>query len=104
MRRVKLLSFAGLFVATLGCGGSGGIGAVGCSAGGPAPDMATGPAVDPTTAAAITASVKFEGPVPAPTMIRIDGDPKCVAENGGKTEQITIGPKESKDVSFTFSR
>ena len=37
MHRARLLLFGGLFIATLGCGGSGGVGAVGCSAGGPAP-------------------------------------------------------------------
>jgi hypothetical protein len=97
-----------LFVVSLACGGgSGGIGAVGCSApAGPAPDMMIKAIVDPTTTAAITASVKFDGPVPAPTMVRIDGDPKCVAENGGATERasesILIGEGQSLQNVFVY--
>ena len=52
-------------------------------AGGPAvPEERTAPAVDPETAASITATVTFNGPVPTPAMMRLDGDPKCVTENG----------------------
>ena len=68
--------------------------------------MVTGPAVDPATAAAITASVTFDGPVPAPAMIRIDGDPKCVAENGGVSERpsesIVIGNGQSLQNVFVY--
>ena len=106
MRLARLVLFAGLFVASLACGGgSGGIGMVGCSAGGPAADMVTGPAVDPATAAVITASVKFEGAVPAPTMVRIDGDPKCVAENGTSqrpSETIVVGDRQSLQNVFVY--
>ena len=97
MRRAALLLSAGLFVATLGC-----------SAPGPAPAPATvvGPVVDPATAAAITASVRFDGPVPAPTMIRIDGDPKCVSENGGKSERpsesIVVGTGQALENVFVY--
>ena len=95
--------FGRLFVAALACGG---IGAAGCSAAGPAPDVVTGPAVDPATAGAITASVKFAGPVPAPAIIRIDGDPKCVAENGGKTERaaesIVVGDGQTLQNVFVY--
>lgn len=68
--------------------------------------MVTGPAVDPATAAAITASVKFEGAVPAPAMIRIDGDPKCVAENGGVSERasesIVVGNGQALQNVFVY--
>jgi hypothetical protein len=59
-----------------------------------APPAPAGPAVDPATAGAIHATVAFEGVAPAPAMIRLDGDPKCVAENGGKerpAETIVVG-------------
>ena len=92
VRRVQLLLFVGLFA--------------GCGASGPAPDMVTGPAVDPATAAAITASVKFEGPVPPPAVIRIDGDPKCVAENDGmsgrSSESIVIGNNQALQNVFVY--
>ena len=89
-----LLLFAGLFVATLGC-----------SAGAPAVEAPKGPVVDPATAAAVTATVKFEGDVPAPTMVRIDGDPKCVAENGGSeraSESILVGSGNSLQNVFVY--
>lgn len=96
MRRATLLLFAGLLAA------------VGCGTSAPAPAVAAGPTVDPATAAAITASVKFDGPVPTPTMIRIDGDPKCVAENGGvrqrPSESIVIGNAQSLQNVFVYVR
>lgn len=67
--------------------------------------MVAGPAVDPATAAAITASVSFEGAPPAPTMIRIDGDPKCVAENGASerpSESIVPGNGQSLQNVFVY--
>ena len=53
-----------------------------CSAPPTSAPRESGPAVDPAEAATITATVRFEGTVPAPTMMRLDGDPKCVTENG----------------------
>lgn len=46
-------------------------------------------------AATIAVIVTFDGPAPPATMIRIDGDPKCAAENGGPerpAESIVLGP------------
>jgi hypothetical protein len=61
-------------------------GSVACGASTPAPaaPAATAPVVDPATAAAVTVTVNFEGTLPAPAMMRLDGDPKCVAENGAR--------------------
>jgi len=67
--------------------------------------MVAGPTVDPATAAAITASVSFEGAPPAPAMIRIDGDPKCVAENGASerpSESIVLGNGQSLQNVFVY--
>jgi plastocyanin len=104
MRPGRLSLLMALFVVSLACGG--GSGGVGCSAAGPAPDMVIGPAVEPTTAAAITAVVKFDGPVPAPTMMRIDGDPKCVAENGGvsqrPSESVVVGDNQALQNVFVY--
>jgi len=73
-----------LLAGSLACGGS-------TPAAPPAP---AGPAVDPVTAAAVTVMVNFEGPAPAPVMMRLDGDPKCVTENGAgerADESIRLG-------------
>lgn len=68
-----------------------------------APAAPTGRTVDPATAATLTATVRFEGEVPKPEMMRLDGDPKCVAENGASerpSEDIVIG--EGKSVQNVF--
>ena len=92
MRRAALLLSAGLFAAS-------------CGRSDPAPEVVAAPAVDPATAAAITAVVTFEGTLPAPTMIRIDGDPKCVAENGASerpSESIVPGNGRSLQNVFVY--
>ena len=52
--------------------------AIECGGSTPPPAAPAGPPVDPATAGTVTAAVSFEGPVPAPQMMRLDGDPKCV--------------------------
>jgi plastocyanin len=49
----------------------------------PAPTT-TEPAVDPATAASLTGRVVFDGTVPPSEVIRMDGDPKCVAAAQGE--------------------
>src|SRR5262245_34246901 len=46
------------------------------------PAAPAAPPVDPATSATINATVTFTGDAPKPQMIRLDGDPKCVTENG----------------------
>jgi len=40
--------------------------------------------VDPTTAATVTGTIKFEGAVPKPKMIDMGSDPACAQKHGGK--------------------
>ena len=56
----------------------------------PPPAAPAGPSVDAATAGTITAIVKFEGQPPAPEMITLTGDPKCVTENGERVAMIAI--------------
>ncbi len=84
-----------VLAATLACGGSST----------PAEPAPSGPVVDPATAASVAASVVFEGAVPAPVMVRLDGDPKCVAENGGMerpSESIVLGNGRSLQNVFVY--
>ena len=79
---------------SVACGGS--------SAPPPAP---TGPAVDPATAGTVTATVRFEGTAPAPKMMRLDGDPKCVTENGGverADESVVVGENQALQNVFVY--
>jgi hypothetical protein len=96
MRRFRLVLPCLVLATTLACGGSS------TPAAPPAP---TGPVVDPATTATIAASVVFEGAVPAPTMMRLDGDPKCVAANGAAerpSESIVIGNGPSLQNVFVY--
>ena len=63
------------------------------------------PAVDPASAATVTAIVKFEGTVPPPQMMRLDGDPKCVTENGAKEralELLVVGENQALQNVFVY--
>ena len=69
------------------------------------PAAPAGPAVDTATAATITATVTFEGQPPAPEMITLTGDPKCVGENGGPQradERIVVGGNQSLQNVFVY--
>ncbi len=95
MRRFRLAMPYLVLAATLACGGSST----------PAEPAPSGPVVDPATAASVAASVVFEGAVPAPVMVRLDGDPKCVAENGGMerpSESIVLGNGRSLQNVFVY--
>lgn len=92
VRRVVALT---LVIGTLACGGST-----------PAPPpAAAGPVVDPATAATVTVTVAFEGAAPAPVMMRLDGDPKCVAEVGAGErvdESILLGNGQALQNVFVY--
>jgi plastocyanin len=60
-------------------------GSLACGGSTPAPaPAAAAPVVDPASAASVAVTVQFDGPWPAPVMMRLDGDAKCVAENGAR--------------------
>jgi plastocyanin len=95
MRFFGLPLAAGLLVCALACGNQ------------PAapPAAPAGPPVDPATAGTITATVKFEGAVPAPEMILLTGDPKCVSENGAPQrpdEKFVVGDDQGLANVFVY--
>jgi hypothetical protein len=76
-----------------------------CSNSTPAPAVPAGPAVDPATAGTVTATVSFEGAPPAPKMMRLEGDPKCVTENGGPEradESLVVGQNQALQNVFVY--
>ena len=84
-----------LLVGTLACG----------SAAPSAPPPAKAPVVDPATAAAVNVTVNFEGPAPAPVMMRLDGDRRCVAEVGSDQradESILLGTGTALQNVFVY--
>ena len=79
--------------------------AIACGGGSAPPPAPVGPPVDPATAGTITATVRFEGAVPPPQMQRLDGDPKCVAENGAPEradESLLVGPNQALQNVFVY--
>jgi plastocyanin len=63
------------------------------------------PSVDPATAGAVRAVVRFEGEIPAPVMMRLDGDPKCVTANGSAQradESVLVGPERGLQNVFVY--
>jgi hypothetical protein len=96
MRWFWVVGSACFLACTLACGGNGAT---------PPPSAPAGSAVDPATAGIVTAIVKFEGEVPAPEMITITGDPKCVSESGGPQradERIVVGPNMALQNVFVY--
>jgi plastocyanin len=95
MHFVRLFSSVFLVAVSLACGG------------GAAPPLEApaGPAVDPATAATVTAAVKFEGTAPPPQMQRLEGDPKCVAENGAPEradQSLVVGDNQALQNVFVY--
>lgn len=71
----------------------------------PVPTATAAPAVDAATAGTVTATVKFDGAVPAPDMIVLTGDPKCVSENGAPQraeEKIVVGGNQALQNVFVY--
>lgn len=95
MRQCLPALAVGVLVFSLACGGSDT----------PPPAAPAGPSVDPSTAGTITATVRFEGAAPAPEMITITGDPKCVSESGGPQradERIVVGEQQALQNVFVY--
>jgi plastocyanin len=95
MRSSALVISAGFLAFALACGGNTT----------PLPAPPTGASVDPATAGSITATVKFEGEVPAAEMITITGDPKCVSESGGPQrpeERVVVGENQALQNVFVY--
>jgi hypothetical protein len=70
-----------------------------------APAAPAGPPVDPATSATVTATVKFDGEVPPPQMQRLEGDPKCVTENGAPEradESLLVGNNQALQNVFVY--
>jgi len=96
MRSFGFLGSIALLAVSLACGGE---------KQPPPPAAPAGPSVDPSTAGTITATVKFEGAVPAPEMITLTGDPKCVSENGAPQradERIVVGDHQALQNVFVY--
>ena len=96
MRRFGLVVAVSVVAISLACGGEN-----------PAPPPAApaGPPVDPATAGTVTVIAKFEGAVPAPEMITITGDPKCVGENGApqqRDERIVVDANQALQNVFVY--
>lgn len=95
MRSFQLAGVAGLLAFALACGGEST----------PPPAAPAVASVDPATAGAVTATVKFEGAIPETNMITITGDPKCVSENGAPQraeERIVIGDDRALQNVFVY--
>jgi plastocyanin len=96
MHAVRRTVLAAVLAISAACGGG---------ATPPARPASTGPAVDPATAATLTAIVRFEGTLPEPAMFRLDGDPKCVSENGAKeraVESLVVGDHQALQNVFVY--
>jgi hypothetical protein len=62
------------------------------------PPAATAPSVDPATAGTLTGRVVLDGAPPPAPVIRLDGDPKCLALAAGeerRSESIVVGPDQA---------
>ena len=95
MRQFGFLALSAILGISAACGGSST----------PPPAAPAGPSVDPSTAGTVTATVKFEGAVPAPQMITITGDPKCVSENGAPQraeESLVVGENQALQNVFVY--
>jgi len=78
---------------------------IACGSSTPVPVAPAGPPVDPATAGSVTATVTFEGAVPVPAMMRLDGDPKCVQENGAAQradESLVVGENQALQNVFVY--
>jgi plastocyanin len=95
MRQFGFLALIAILGISAACGGNST----------PPPAAPAGPSVDPSTAGTVTATVKFEGAVPAPQMITITGDPKCVTENGAPQraeESLIVGESQALQNVFVY--
>ena len=78
---------------------------IACGDSAPPPAAPAGPAVDTATAGSVTAIVRFEGTPPAPQIISLKGDAKCVSEYGAAEradEQIVVGDNQTLQNVFVY--
>jgi plastocyanin len=78
---------------------------VACSNAPDAPPATTAPAVDPTTVGTVTGKIVVEGEVPPAEIIRLDGDPKCVALADGaerRAESVVMGDGNTLQNVFVY--
>lgn len=71
----------------------------------PASPAATAPAIDPTSVGTVTGKVVVDGAVPPPNIIRLDGDPKCVALANGeqrRAEDVVMGDGNALQNVFVY--
>jgi Carboxypeptidase regulatory-like domain len=71
----------------------------------PAAPAAAAPPVDPATVGTLTGQVVLTGTAPTMQLIRIDGDPKCVALNEGqerRAENVLLGDNNSLQNAFVY--
>jgi Polysaccharide lyase family 4, domain II len=74
------------------------------------PSSSTAPAAGPAQAASDTANgpgvivgtITFEGAPPAVRPLRMDADPRCVAEPGAASEVLVVGPGEGLKNVFVY--
>lgn len=70
-----------------------------------APPPAPAAAVDPATVGTLTGRIVLDGTPPPSEVIRLDGDPKCVALAAGeerRTEYIVMGPDSAVQNVFVY--
>jgi len=81
-------------------------GSLACGGSTPAPPPAAAEAaLDPATAATVAVTVTFEGTLPPPVMMRLDGDPRCVKEIGAgerADESILLGSGQALQDVFVY--
>ncbi len=71
----------------------------------PAPASSAPAPVDPATVGTVTGKVVVEGTVAAPTVIRLDGDPKCVSLAAGEPrylEEVVVGQGNTLQNVFVY--
>jgi hypothetical protein len=76
-----------------------------CSDAPESPARTTAPPVDPGRVATLTGKVVVDGSVPPAEVIRLDGDPKCVALAAGderRTEYVVMGDGNSLQYVFVY--
>ncbi len=75
----------------------------GCNDSAPQQSAPATPAVDPATASSLSGHVTFTGAVPPAEVIRLDGDPKCVAAAQGEERQTEfIVSNDGKSLGNVF--
>lgn len=76
-----------------------------CSNSPETPPATTAPAVDPASVATITGKIVVDGTVPPAEIIRLDGDPKCVAlaaDEQRRTEYVVMGDDNALQNVFVY--